>query len=111
MREAILTPLPLALHSVLTDEDIGTRNDDKVKEALKPELEINQVHLFMCDMTTLGKTADKNLSATMQIKMGNGRSMINIMGLALYTIFHENGYERLTIYPDGLAVKRHRQFY
>ncbi|MCX7130661.1 MAG: hypothetical protein NTV83_01165 [Aeromonas sp.] len=62
-------------------------------------------------MTTLGKTADKNLSATMQIKMGNGRSMINIMGLALYTIFHENEYERLTIYPDGLAVKRYRQIF
>lgn len=86
---AILASLPLALHSVLTDGDIGARNDDKVKKVLKPELEINENDLLMRDIPSPVKTTDKYLSATMQIKMGNERSMINIMGLALYTVFHE----------------------
>jgi hypothetical protein len=86
---AILASLPLALHSFVTDRDIGARNDDKVKKVLKPELEINEKDLFMRDTPSPVKTTDKDLSATMQIKMGNERSMINIMGLALYTVFHE----------------------
>lgn len=43
----------------------------------------------MRDIPAPVKITDKDLSATMQIKMGNERSMINIMGLALYTVFHE----------------------
>lgn len=56
---------------------------------LKPELEINENDLSMRDIPAPVKITDKDLSATMQIKMGNERSMINIMGLALYTVFHE----------------------
>lgn len=56
---------------------------------LKPELKINENDLLMHDIPAPVKTTDKDLSATMQIKMGNERSMINIMGLALYTVFHE----------------------
>lgn len=56
---------------------------------LKPELEINEKDLFMRDTPSPVKTTDKDLSATMQIKMGNERSMINIMRLALYTVFHD----------------------
>ncbi|MDM5072047.1 MULTISPECIES: hypothetical protein [Aeromonas] len=86
---AILASLPLALHSFVTDGDIGARNDDKVKKVLKPELEINENDLFMRDIPAPVKTTDKDLSDTMQIKMGNERSMINIMRLALYTVFHD----------------------
>jgi hypothetical protein len=86
---AILASLPLALHSFVTDGDIGARNDDKVKKVLKPKLEINKNDLLMRDIPSPVKTTDKYVSATMQIKMGNKRSMINIMRLALYTVFHE----------------------
>lgn len=56
---------------------------------LKPELEINENDLFMRDIPAPVKTTDKDLSAIMQIKIGNERSMINIMRLALHTVFHE----------------------